>query len=113
MPGGAYSILAFDLEGVDIAKWLNSNGVSAFIVKYRLPADYPQAWIALADAQRATRLVRNNAAACGIDPARIGVIGFSAGGNNASQLETRPSASHHARSSMTSTRWTPDRISAC
>ena len=92
MPGGAYSLLAFDLEGTDIAKWLNSIGVSAFIVKYRLPADYPQTWIALADAQRATRLVRNNAAACGIDPERIGVIGFSAGGHLASQLETRPSA---------------------
>jgi acetyl esterase/lipase len=91
MPGGAYSLLSFDLEGVDIAKWLNSIGVSAFIVKYRLPADYPQAWIALADAQRAMRLVRSNAAACGIDPARIGVIGFSAGGHLASQLETRPS----------------------
>ncbi len=93
MPGGAYSLLAFDLEGTDIAKWLNSIGVSAFVVKYRLPVDYAQTWIALADAQRATRLVRNNAAACGIDPKRIGVIGFSAGGSNASQLETRPSAS--------------------
>lgn len=86
------SLLAFDLEGVDNAKWLNSIGVSAFIVKYRLPADYPQTWIALADAQRAMRLVRDNAAACGIDPARIGVVGFSAGGHLASQLETRPSA---------------------
>jgi acetyl esterase/lipase len=92
MPGGAYSLLAFDLEGVDIAKWLNSLGVTAFIVKYRLPVDYPQTWIALADAQRAMRLVRDNAAACGIDPARIGVVGFSAGGHLASQLETRPSA---------------------
>ena len=92
MPGGAYSLLAFDLEGVDIAKWLNSIGITAFIVKYRLPADYPQTWIALADAQRAMRLVRDNAAACGIDPARIGVVGFSAGGHLASQLETRPSA---------------------
>jgi acetyl esterase/lipase len=92
MPGGAYSLLSFDLEGVDIAKWLNSIGVTAFIVKYRLPADYPQNWIALADAQRAMRVVRNHAAACGIDPARIGVVGFSAGGHLASQLETRPSA---------------------
>ncbi len=85
-------MLSFDLEGVDIAKWLNSMGVSAFVVKYRLPVNYPQTWIALADAQRAMRLVRNNAAACGIDPARIGVVGFSAGGHLASQLETRPSA---------------------
>ena len=92
MPGGAYSLLAFDLEGVDVARWLNSIGVSAFVVKYRLPANYSQTWIALADAQRAMRQVRNSAAACGIDPKRIGVIGFSAGGSNASQLETRPSA---------------------
>jgi acetyl esterase/lipase len=92
LPGGAYSLLAFDLEGVDIAKWLNSIGVSAFVVKYRLPADFPQTWIALADAQRALRLVRGSATGCGIDPQRIGVIGFSAGGHNASQLETRPSA---------------------
>lgn len=92
MPGGAYSLLAFDLEGTDIAKWLNSIGVSAFVVKYRLPVDYAQTWIALADAQRAMRQVRNSAGACGVDPKRIGVIGFSAGGSNASQLETRPSA---------------------
>ena len=110
MPGGAYSLLAFDLEGTDIAKWLNSIGVSAFVVKYRLPVDYSQTWIALADAQRATRQVRNSAAACGIDPKRIGVIGFSAGGNNASQLETRPSATT-TPTSMTSTRWKPDRTS--
>jgi acetyl esterase/lipase len=92
MPGGAYSLLAFDLEGVDIAKWLNSIGVSAFILKYRLPADYPQPWIALADAQRAMRLIRGSASACAIDPARIGVVGFSAGGHLASQVETRPTA---------------------
>jgi acetyl esterase/lipase len=97
MPGGAYSILAFDLEGVDIARWLNSIGVSAFIVKYRLPVDYSQHWIALADAQRAIRVVRKNAAACGIDSARIGVVGFSAGGHNASQLESRPSATTSPR----------------
>ena len=55
-----------------------------------MPADFPQTWIALADAQRAMRFVRGSAAGCGIDPQRIGVIGFSAGGHNASQLETRP-----------------------
>ena len=92
MPGGAYSLLAFDLEGVDIAHWLNSIGISAFILKYRLPADYPQPWIASADAQRAIRLIRQNASACAIDAARIGVVGFSAGGHLASQLETVPAA---------------------
>ncbi len=90
MPGGGYAQLAFDKEGVDIAEWLNSLGVSAFVLKYRLPKDFPGApEIPLADAQRALRLVRKNAAPCAIDPARIGVIGFSAGGHLASQLATR------------------------
>jgi acetyl esterase/lipase len=90
VPGGGYTHVTFDKEGTDIAAWLNSIGVSAFVLKYRLPVDYPGSpWIPLADAQRAIRLVRENATACGIDPARIGVIGFSAGGHVASQLETR------------------------
>ncbi len=92
-PGGGYTHLAWDKEGIDIAKWLNSIGVSAFVLKYRMPGDFPGAsWIALADAQRALRTVRNNAVACGIDPTRIGVVGFSAGGHLASTLETRPGA---------------------
>lgn len=90
VPGGGYTHLAFDKEGVDIATWLNTLGVSAFVLKHRLPTDFQSTpWIALADAQRALRTVRKNAGACGIDPARIGVIGFSAGGHLASQLETR------------------------
>lgn len=93
LPGGGYTHLAFDKEGVDIAKWLNSLGVSAFVVKYRLPVDFTGTpWIALADAQRALRTVRHFAASCSIDPAQIGVVGFSAGGHLASQLETRFSA---------------------
>jgi len=93
MPGGGYTHLAWDKEGLDIAVWLNMQGVTAFVLKYRMPADFPQArWAALADAQRAIRLVRHNAAACGFDTARIGVIGFSAGGHLASQLVTRPTA---------------------
>jgi acetyl esterase/lipase len=93
IPGGGYSHLTFDKEGVDIATWLNSLGVSAFILKHRLPVDFPRSpWIPLADAQRAIRTIRHSAAACALDPARIGVIGFSAGGHLASQLETRPGA---------------------
>jgi len=93
LPGGGYTHLAWDKEGVDIATWLNSLGISAFVLKYRMPADFPgSSWIPLADAQRALRTVRQNASACGIDAARIGVIGFSAGGHLASQLETRSSA---------------------
>jgi acetyl esterase/lipase len=93
LPGGGYTHLAFDKEGVDIAKWLNSLGISAFVVKYRLPVDFAGTpWIALADAQRALRTVRHFASACGVEPAQIGVVGFSAGGHLASQLETRFSA---------------------
>lgn len=93
LPGGGYTHLAYDKEGTEIATWLNSVGVSAFVLKYRLPSDFPgEGWVALADAQRALRLIRKSAAACKIDPARIGVIGFSAGGHLASQLETRFSA---------------------
>jgi acetyl esterase/lipase len=93
LPGGGYTHLAFDKEGVDIAKWLNSLGISAFVVKYRLPVDFAGTpWIALADAQRALRTVRHFAGACGVDPAQIGVVGFSAGGHLASQLQTRFSA---------------------
>jgi acetyl esterase/lipase len=97
IPGGGYSHLTLDKEGIDIAIWLNSLGVSAFILKHRLPVDFPGSpWIPLADAQRAIRTIRNSAAACAIDPARIGVIGFSAGGHLASQLETRPGATTSA-----------------
>jgi acetyl esterase/lipase len=93
IPGGGYTHITFDKEGTDIASWLNSLGVSAFVLKYRLPVDYPGSpWIPLADAQRAIRTIRKSATSCGIDPSRIGVIGFSAGGHMASQLETRFSA---------------------
>jgi acetyl esterase/lipase len=89
-PGGGYTHSAFDKEGVDIAVWLNSIGVSAFVLKHRLPGEFPgRGYVALADAQRALRTVRRFASACGIDAAHIGVVGFSAGGHLASQLETR------------------------
>lgn len=92
-PGGGYTHSAFDKEGVDIALWLNSIGVSAFVLKYRLPGEFPgRGHVALADAQRALRTVRKFAGACGWDAARIGAVGFSAGGHLVSQLETRPSA---------------------
>lgn len=87
-PGGGYSILAIDLEGTEVAHWLNSIGVSAFLVKYRVPdsGPYPEHKAALEDAQRAMGLVRSRAAQWGISPNRIGVIGFSAGANLAVQL---------------------------
>ena len=80
-PGGGYHILAMDLEGTEIAEWLNSVGVSAVVVKYRVPArsGHPRHELPLQDAQRAFGLVRQHAAEWGINPKRIGVTGFSAG----------------------------------
>jgi acetyl esterase/lipase len=82
-PGGGYSVLAVDLEGEEVARWLNSIGVSGIILKYRVPArkDQPR-WLApLQDAQRALSLARGKAEDWKIDPHRIGILGFSAGGN--------------------------------
>jgi acetyl esterase/lipase len=81
-PGGAYSILAYDLEGTEVCEWLNSIGVTGVLLKYRVPARGPEKWsAALQDAQRAVGMVRHRAKEFGIDPARIGVLGFSAGGH--------------------------------
>ena len=79
-PGGGYRILASDHEGLQVARWLNSVGVNAFVLRYRLMPKYTSS-VALLDAQRAVRYVRSNAAALGISPNRIGVLGFSAGGH--------------------------------
>jgi acetyl esterase/lipase len=89
-PGGAYSHLTFDKEGVDIAEWFNSIGVSAFILKYRLPAEghSHRKNVPLMDAQRALRVIRAHADEWKIDTSKIGVIGFSAGGHLASSLGT-------------------------
>ena len=82
-PGGGYNILAYNHEGTEIAQWLNSFGVTAVVVKYRVPRrpDQEKHLAPLQDAQRAIRLVRQNAEAWKIDPDRIGVLGFSAGGH--------------------------------
>jgi acetyl esterase/lipase len=85
-PGGGYRRLAFDHEGKAVAAWLNSLGVSAFVLKYRLQEyGHPAP---LRDVLRAVRLLRSAAAAWGIDPQRIGVLGFSAGGHLASSAGT-------------------------
>ena len=82
-PGGGYSILAMDLEGTEICQWFNSIGVTGILVKYRVPAQptSPRGAAPLQDAQRAIRLARTHASEWRIDPARIGVMGFSAGGH--------------------------------
>jgi acetyl esterase/lipase len=82
-PGGGYSILAWDLEGTEVAEWLNSIGVTALVLKYRVPRrDGDSAnKLPLMDAQRSLSLVRSEASELGLDPRRIGILGFSAGGN--------------------------------
>jgi acetyl esterase/lipase len=89
-PGGGYNILAIDLEGTEVCDWLNSAGVTCFVLKYRVPntGPYPKSPAALQDAQRALGLVRQHAAEWGVDPNRIGVLGFSAGAHLAAALST-------------------------
>jgi acetyl esterase/lipase len=88
-PGGGYQILAIDLEGTEICDWLTSKGITCVLLKYRVPGEatlpksgaYPESPEALEDAQRAVGLVRFHAAEWHIDPHKIGVLGFSAGGH--------------------------------
>jgi acetyl esterase/lipase len=91
IPGGGYRNVVIGKEGYDIARWLASEGITAFVLLYRLPAD---GWAAgpdapLQDAQRAMRLIRHQASRWRVDPARVGIMGFSAGGHLAARLATR------------------------
>src|SRR5262249_6605285 len=86
-PGGGYRFLAVDHEGRQIAEWLNSRGVTAFMLKYRIAPDYHHP-APLQDAQRALRTVRSQANQWHVDPTRIGIWGFSAGGHLASTAGT-------------------------
>lgn len=88
-PGGGYRFLSYEKEGTDIAQWLAQNGIAAFVLKYRLPDsshDIDQRLSPLLDAKRAIRTVRFNARQWSIDPEKVGIIGFSAGGHLASTL---------------------------
>jgi acetyl esterase/lipase len=90
-PGGGYSILAIDHEGYEIAQWFNDRGVTAFVLKYRLPQDelfYNPEIRPLQDAQQAIRIIRKNASSYGVSPDKIGIMGFSAGGHLASTAST-------------------------
>src|ERR1700730_14008722 len=101
-PGGGYQILAIDLEGTEVCDWLTSRGITCVLLKYRVPGlglypksapyprsgPYPQSPIALEDAQRTAGLVRFHAAEWHIDPHKIGVLGFSAGGHLVATMST-------------------------
>jgi len=84
-PGGGYKILAINHEGYEIAKWLNTLGFTAFVLQYRVP-DKEQG--ALQDAQRAIRLVKSRAAEYKINPDKVGILGFSAGGSLSARIST-------------------------
>jgi acetyl esterase/lipase len=94
MPGGGYGILAYDKEGTEIAQWLNTIGVTGIVLKYRVPNNKDGAF---ADAQRAMGIIRQNAVKWNTDPKRIGVIGFSAGGNLAARLSTNDATRSYDR----------------
>src|SRR5882724_5285815 len=87
-PGGGYHILAMDLEGTEVCDWLNSIGITGVLLKYRVPKRQGEEGHAfpLQDGQRALGLVRQHAKEWGIDPRRVGVLGFSAGGHLAAAL---------------------------
>ncbi len=97
-PGGGYNCLAMDLEGTEICNWLTSRGITAVLLKYRVPTRSPEGYgeslPALEDAQRTLGLVRYHAAEWHIDPHKIGVIGFSAGGHMVAATST-----HYAKRS--------------
>ncbi len=90
-PGGGYFRIVIDREGIETARWLNACGVTAFLLRYRLPHE---GWengqdVPLQDAQRAIRLIRAGAKKFAINPAKLGILGFSAGGHLAASLATR------------------------
>jgi acetyl esterase/lipase len=95
-PGGGYWVLYMDLEGSEVCDWLTSKGVTCVLSKYRVPGEhlsprsgaYPKSPVALEDAQRTLGLVRFHAAEWGIDPHKIGVLGFSAGGHLVAAVST-------------------------
>jgi acetyl esterase/lipase len=95
-PGGGYRILAVDLEGTEVCDWLTSKGITCVLLKYRVPGEnlspksgaYPKSPMALEDAQRTVGLVRFHSAEWHIDPHKIGVLGFSAGGHLVAAIST-------------------------
>ncbi|MFB3389643.1 alpha/beta hydrolase [Flavobacterium sp. LAR06] len=107
LPGGGYSHLAFDKEGTKVAEWLNTQGIVAFVLKYRLPSDLimtNKTVGPLQDAQEAIRIVRLNAAKWNIDPNKIGIMGFSAGGHLAATVSTHYDERVYETSSKVSAR---------
>jgi acetyl esterase/lipase len=111
-PGGGYNVLAIDLEGSEACDWLASRGITAVLLKYRVPCavvgphrDCPTA---LQDAQRAMSLVRSHAAEWHIDPHKIGVLGFSAGGHMVASISTHEERIYPPVDAADRESWRPD-----
>ncbi|MCW3808071.1 alpha/beta hydrolase [Plebeiibacterium marinum] len=106
-PGGGYSCLAWDHEGFMVAKWLNDHGIAGVLLKYRLPSDQimeEKNMGPLQDAQQAMRMIRNNAEKWNINPDKVGVMGFSAGGHLASTISTQYARDLQSTTDTTSAR---------
>jgi acetyl esterase/lipase len=104
-PGGAYGMLAIDKEGYKVAEWFNSLGINAFVLKYRLPSDLimkNKTVAPLQDAQEAVRLIRRNAVKWKLNPNKIGIMGFSAGGHLAATLSNHYNDKAYTPSDTTS-----------
>ena len=99
LPGGGFQFLSIDLEGSEVAAWLNAQGITAFVLKYRLPREPGSTYTmdeAQADGRRAVQLVRSRATEWGVAPDRIGTMGFSAGGRLAADIALHPDPANPA-----------------
>ena len=105
-PGGGFTHLSIKKEGYEIAEWLNSLGITAFVLQYSVPNKKTQA---ISDIQRAVRLVRHKTEEWGLNPNKVGVIGFSAGGNLGARISCDPEKSNYpAKDSIDALSFTPD-----
>ncbi len=116
-PGGGFNVLAMDVEGTEVCDWLTSHGVSCVLLKYRVPCQhvgpYRECPQANQDAQRAMRIARSRVPEWGIDPHRIGVLGFSAGAHMAimSSIDTAHASLTRTRQWTAPTVWARDQTS--
>lgn len=109
-PGGGHHILAYDLEGTEVAEWLNTIGVTGIVLKYRVPFRNPEnrSQAAVQDAQRAMSLVRSKAQGLKIDAKRIGILGFSAGGETAARAALAESRTYERQDAVDDVSPRPD-----
>ena len=116
LPGGGYQAVAMDLEGTEICDWITTQGMTCIVLKYRVPQKWhhdageraPKVQLPLQDAQRAIALLRSRSAAYGINPRRIGVMGFSAGGHLAAAVSNAGKLTYKSVDAADRERFRPD-----